>query len=343
MEISLDCQKLKYGGGMERYAIDLINGFHQLDIAPYLYSTKFDTQLTEYKYIKPIKVNLSFIPKPLRKIFYPYAFNKRINKDALSFTTIFTIADVVICGGNHIGYLRTINKKAGIIDRIKILNEKRSLSKAKLIIAHSKFMRNELIELYGLDKDKIKVVYPPVNTERFILSSLEVRDKLREKFGFSKSDIIYLFPSTGHDRKGFDILKNYFENTDLPIKLVVAGTQVASSKNITSLGFCNNMPELYQAADYTIMASKYEPFGLVGIESILSGTQIIFSDNMGCLEILKNNFGYKFSREKYEELDLVIQSSVDKALLNQHRIQNPLNCIDYDPCLMMHVKNILPK
>lgn len=34
-------------------------------------------------------------------------------------------------------------------------------------------------------------------------------------------------------------------------------------KNVVGLGFCTDMPELYRAADFTIMASLYEPFGLV--------------------------------------------------------------------------------
>ena len=54
------------------------------------------------------------------------------------------------------------------------------------------------------------------------------------------------------------------------------------------------MPELYQAADFTIMASQYEPFGLIGLESILSGTPVIFSENMGCLEVLKTNLAIHF-------------------------------------------------
>ena len=51
-------------------------------------------------------------------------------------------------------------------------------------------------------------------------------------------------------------------------------------KNVVGLGFCTDMPELYRAADFTIMASLYEPFGLVGVESVLCGTRVVLSDNM---------------------------------------------------------------
>ncbi|PRJ08128.1 Mannosylfructose-phosphate synthase [Haemophilus influenzae] len=136
-------------------------------------------------------------------------------------------------------------------------------------------------------------------------------------------------------------MKKYFEKTQLPIRLVVAGTPVEENLKISSLGFCKNMPELYQAADFTIMASQYEPFGLIGLESILSGTPVIFSENMGCLEVLKNEFGYTFSRENISTLDEAIQKSVKQASEQLHRILNPMDCIRYNPSLSHHIKAIL--
>ena len=343
-DFSIDCMKFQYGGGMERYTIDLVNGFNQIGIKPIVYSTKFDLNLVENQFIEAEKVNLTLIPKPLRQLLLSCLFNKNgkeNGKDVISMTTIYTKADIVFCGGNHSGYLNTVGKKKNISDKLKIKNEKTSLSYAKLIIAHSEMMKNELVKHYYVDKNKILVLYPPVDTKKFSQPTDNKRAELRKKFGFNDNEIIYLFPSTGHVRKGFDILKNYFEKSDLPIRLVVAGTPVRDAKNITSLGFVKNMSDLYQAADYTIMASIYEPFGLVGIESVLSGTQVIFSDNMGCLEVLKNNFGYTFSRNNNGDLDSVIRKSFEKAKLFKHRILNPLDCIDYNPALSAHITELM--
>ena len=44
-DFSIDCMKFQYGGGMERYTIDLVNGFNQIGIKPIVYSTKFDLNL----------------------------------------------------------------------------------------------------------------------------------------------------------------------------------------------------------------------------------------------------------------------------------------------------------
>ena len=339
--ISLTCQKFQYGGGMERYLIDIVNGLSQANITPKIYSAKFDTALPEYDLINPVKINLSFVPKKWRTSFLSYFSNKYKETSEVSLTTSYTLSDVVICGGNHKGYLQASKKKPSISDRFKIMGEQKSLNQSKYVIAHSALMKKELVELYHIPENKIDVIYPPINTDKFTQINEEERVKLREKLGFKKDEVIYLFPSTGHTRKGFDILKKYFEKTQLLIRLVVAGTPVEENPKISSLGFCKNMPELYQAADFTIMASQYEPFGLVGLESILSGTPVIFSENMGCLEVLQHEFGYTFSRENMNTLDDAIQKSVKQASEHQHRILNPMDCIRYNPSLSHHIKAIL--
>ena len=339
--ISLTCQKFQYGGDMERYLIDIVNGLSQANITPKIYSAKFDTVLPEYDLINPVKINLYFVPKKWRTSFLSYFSNKYKEISEVSLTTSYTLSDVVICGGNHKGYLQASKKKPSISDRFKIMGEQKSLNQSKYVIAHSALMKKELVELYHIPENKIDVIYPPIDTDRFIKINEEERVKLREKLGFKKDEVIYLFPSTGHTRKGFDILKKYFEKTQLPIRLVVAGTPVEETPKISSLGFCKNMPELYQAADFTIMASQYEPFGLVGLESILSGTPVIFSENMGCLEVLQHEFGYTFSRENMNTLDDAIQKSLKQASEHQHRILNPMDCIRYNPSLSHHIKAIL--
>lgn len=59
MKISLVCSKFRYGGGIERYLIDLVTGFHEKNILPNVYSAKFDKDILEYSFINPIEINLS--------------------------------------------------------------------------------------------------------------------------------------------------------------------------------------------------------------------------------------------------------------------------------------------
>lgn len=81
--ISLTCQKFQYGGGMERYLLDIVNGLSKTNITPKIYSAKFDTTLSEYNLINPIKINLSFVPKKCRASFLSI-FQINIKKDQKS-------------------------------------------------------------------------------------------------------------------------------------------------------------------------------------------------------------------------------------------------------------------
>lgn len=341
MITSIACFKFKQGGGIERYTLDIVKGLHLRKINPKVYSTLFDKSMNEYQYITPIHYNSRFIPKKIKLPFFSKFIEKNRKHNEVIISMAYTHANIIVCGGQHKGYLNATKKRVSLTDKLKIYHEQKALNRAKIVIAHSLLMKKELIELYSLPENKIKVIYPPVDTEKFHIIDNNTRIKLREKFGFTSNDIIYLFPSTGHKRKGFEILKNFFESTNLPIKLVVAGTPVKNTKNIISLGFRKDMPELYQIADFTIMASIYEPFGLVGIESILSGTPVIFSQNMACLEVFKNNFGFTFDRENQLSLEKAIMKSFELAKSNQHRINDPLNTLMYDPRLYTHIDKLL--
>lgn len=341
MKLSISCFKFKRGGGSERYVLDLINGFYQKGIKPTVYSTSFDKSVDEYQKIIPKKASLSFIPKKLRLPFLSKFIQKKVQADEVVFSMTHTYSDITICGGQHKGYLKSLNQQPTLLEKFKIWNEQKSFDNAKHIIAHSALMKKELMELYHIPDNKISVIYPPANTTLFTPISDEERIKLRKKFGFSQNEIIYLFPSTGHRRKGFYWLKSFFENSDLPIKLVVAGTPVKESKNIISLGFRNDMPDLYRAADFTIMASSYEPFGLVGIESILSGTPVIFADNMACTETFKDNFGFVFNLQQPEKFPDILKQSVEYIQNGKGRIASPKSTLSYCPELSTHIELLL--
>lgn len=67
------------------------------------------------------------------------------------------------------------------------------------------------------------------------------------------------------------------------------------------------MATAYNAADYTILASSYEPFGLVGVESVLCGTPTIFADTMGCTEVLSQRACRRFSHSDPESLRSILR------------------------------------
>lgn len=94
---------------------------------------------------------------------------------------------------------------------------------------------------------------------------------------------------------------------------MVAGRPLEHTfKNSLYVGFCRDMRKLYQACDYTVLASFYEPLGMVGAESVSCGTPAIMGDNIGCCEILDSRALMKFdvsSDEDFARIMTIVRSN----------------------------------
>lgn len=327
---------------MESYTFDLIRAFSSPNRHIHVYATKFDTTLPEYAQIDPQLINQKHTPKKLRPFFFTHQLQKyRQANEQLISCNPSDHADIFICGGTHLGHVHNICREPTLInkllDKLTIHRNRTNYRTAKSIMAHSALMARELTEFYGVPSEKIRVVYPPADTERFSPASPKEIAAIRARYGFKDYETVFLFPSTGHKRKGFGMLADFFTQTDLPVKLAIAGSPLPRPmKNIIELGFCKNMPELYRAADYTIMASLYEPFGLVGVESILSGTRVVLADNIGCTEVMNDQAGFFFSRANPETLADAIQKAVALKESGKHKLANPSQALTYNPSLHEH-------
>ena len=343
MNIAIATDKFQYSGGMERYVFDLVQGFLSKQITPTVLTMKSSP---EFNALCPTQTLGQF---PIAQLRYA-VFNAKVQKKLpenhkLIATSLVDNADILICGGNHLGFLQATMRKATIKDKMTIKRGISAYATAKKIVTHSKKMADELQQFYHVAQDKIITIYPPVNSENFYPLSNEERQNLRQKFGFSDNENILLFPSGDHERKGLslilDCVKNIQSQLNLPIKIAVCGTKSIQNENVINLGFVKNMPELYNAVDFSILASNYEPFGLVGIESILCGTKIIFADHCGCCEVIKNKDNLFFNRMQPETLKQRLFKADKMKLENNHKINNPQEYILYNPILSDHIDNLL--
>lgn len=337
--IAISINRFSRGGGMESYTFDLVNQITGDGHPVKIYAARFDTELAEYAKVEACLINQSRVPKKLRPFFFSHQLQKqRANNEYLIACNPSDNADLFVCGGTHLGYLKGMQQRTNLLDKLIIRRNRTNYETAKNIMAHSALMKQEITQLYGIDGRKVHVVYPPVDTKRFHNDHSQ-NEAVRQRYGFRPEETVFLFPSTGHKRKGLDMLAEFFEHTDLPVKLAVAGSPLPKPmKNVAELGFCKNMPELYRAADYTIMASLYEPFGLVGVESVLSGTKVVLSDNMACTEVMKPEAGFFFSRNDPQTLADAVEQAVMLKQQGEHKIANPLEVLSYNPELSHHVK-----
>lgn len=345
MNIAIATDKFQYSGGMERYVFDLVQGFLSKQITPTVLTMKSSPEFTA---LCPTHTLGQFPIAQLRYAVFNAKVQKRLPENhKLIATSLVDNADILICGGNHLGFLQATKRKATIKDKMTIKRGISAYATAKKIVTHSKKMADELQQFYHVAKDKIITIYPPVNSENFYPLSNEERQNLRQKFGFKDNENILLFPSGDHERKGLplilDCLKNIQSQLNIPIKIAVCGTKSMQNENVINLGFIKNMPELYNAVDFSILASNYEPFGLVGVESILCGTKIIFADNCGCCEVIKNTDNLFFNIRQPETLINSLKLADKMKQENNHKINNliPSEEILYNPELSHHIDKLL--
>lgn len=339
--MALAIHRFSRGGGLESYALSLAKQIIQDQRPLTVYASHFDGSLHESKAIQQVHIDQKKVLKKLRPFLFAAQLDKVRNRQ-LPLVAINQAdnADVLICGGTHLGYLQHMNQTANPIDWLHIRRNKTSYHTAKKIMAHSHLMQRELVELYDIDPERIEVLHPPIDTSRFH-NDFSQNAEIRARYGFGEEDTVFLFPSLGHKRKGLNLLSNFFAQSKLPIKLAVAGKPMPQPmKNVIELGYCDNMPELYRAADFTIMASLYEPFGLIGVESVLSGTRVVLSENMACREVLSDDAGFFFSRRQPETLTHAIEQAIELKKQGKHKIHDVQAALKYNPSLQYHVQRL---
>lgn len=335
---------LKPGGGFERYAAALVRGLHKRGLRPTFIARSFDERLPETGWVEPVHVRLGGVPHGWRDHVFDWrigAIKRRLGLAPLVSCNPTRHADIAVCGGTHPGYLLAMGERAGLRDRWKITLERAFYERAGIVVAHSMAMKDEIAHFYGIRGAKVQLLYPPVDKARVSPpADAAERSTLRRRFDLPEDRAVFLLASTSHKRKGLGRLTAFFANTDLPATLVVAGRPVGGSPgNVRWLGYCRDIENLYRAVDFTILASTYEPFGLVGVESVLCGTPVLLGAGIGCGEVIDADARIDFPLES--GLPDAVRAAVTQWRNDTHRLDSPARHVGYDPSVAAHVDALL--
>ena len=170
------------------------------------------------------------------------------------------------------------------------------------VIVNSNYMKRELQSLFGLPFEKINVIPNGININMF--NGVEKDYDFRRKYALDNEKII-LFMGRLVYEKGVQhlisampkILAGYHD-----AKLVIAGKGGMLDElraQVNSLGISNKVYftgymdskqvcKMYKCADVSVFPSTYEPFGIVALEAMLSGTPVVVSDIGGLNEIVEH-------------------------------------------------------
>lgn len=159
MRIGVACNKFGQSGGMEQYALRVTEALLRLGHTPVIFTMTADETLPFYKQTEVHQWTgaIRWLPNKWNvKRFNRWLLTERekVPVDFMIACCIAVSAEIATCGGNHIGYLKAMNKSVSFFDRWIINLERTMYRQATLVVAHSEAMKRELENFYGIDPQK---------------------------------------------------------------------------------------------------------------------------------------------------------------------------------------------
>ncbi len=185
---------------------------------------------------------------------------------------------------------------------------KLSVLRAKKIITISEHTKNNLINYYKINPNKIEITYLGVNDSFQPVTDSQQLVNVKNKYRISKPFILYL--GVWRDHKNLPNLIHAFEilkKGGLDAQLVLGGQpderypeinltieKSEFKEDIVCPGFVDqiDLPALYTAAEIFALPSFCEGFGLVALEALSCNTPVVASNTTSLPEILKGNAKY---------------------------------------------------
>ncbi len=201
--------------------------------------------------------------------------------------------------------------------------EKRMFQNAKKIIANSKMIKQQIINTYNVNPEKIKVIYNGIP-----LKKLCDFDDLKQEFNI-KDEKILLYVGSGFQRKG---VKEVIEMASKLVnyKLFIVGKEkkineykdYAKNLNVEAIftGVRSDVDKFYSMADVFLFPTHYEPFSNVILEAMSFKCVVFTTRQNGASEILDNQF--VMNNPKDYKMKLIEKLLDDEKILNEVKEKN---------------------
>jgi D-inositol-3-phosphate glycosyltransferase len=177
---------------------------------------------------------------------------------------------------------------------VRVIGEEQVVADAHALVASTPVEAEELVELYGADPDRVHVVEPGVDLDRFVPGD---RSEARRLLGLPADRQIVLFAGRVQALKAPDVLVSalgVLKATGRPVPLLVvlggpsgrtsavrellalaSMTGVADDVIVHPPADRDTLARWYHAADVVAMPSRSESFGLVAAEAQASGIPVV--------------------------------------------------------------------
>ena len=219
----------------------------------------------------------------------------------------------------------------------------KSVKRADQIITISESSKNELVEILKVPENKIHIVQPGIDFQKFNTKNSEVTKNVILKYSLPEDYILYL--GTLEPRKNISsIIRAYGSlrnNNKITEKLVIAGKKgwlfseifdliksldLGNEVILTDYVDESDKPAIYQNAKLFVFPSLYEGFGMPILEAMAAGIPVITSNTSAMPEVV-GDAAILVNPLSIEEI-----SEAMLELMNNDKLSNELISKGFDQC-----------
>lgn len=274
----------------------------------------------------------SIFPKSLPSWLRVMLFNFQVcltKKDKFYFSLErITCPDVYRAGDGVHKIFLTIEKKSKLnpLHIAYLYLEKRCFNNAKCIIANSNMIKNEIVSTYGIEPNKVHVIYNGIEVKKVDYD--RSFEKISSEFDIDKDTQILLYVGSGFKRKGvLEFLQIIERLKSYNIKAFIVGKdkninyyqKIAKEFDINNkvifTGPREDVSDFYTISDIFILPTHYEPFSNVILEAMNFKNVVFTTRQNGASEIL--NLEYVAESPG----DLSIIPTIEKLLLDKNKLE----------------------
>lgn len=186
-------------------------------------------------------------------------------------------------------------------------------------------VQKDLLLRKGIRADKISVIRPWIDAERYTNPVAEKRDAWKQKLKTDRYSIVFchissIIPQKSHT-VSLELVAECKRRGEAPL-LIIAGdplrgdyyesllkkiSDVELEENVFFTGWTSDLPELLSLSNFTLLPSVHEAFGMVLLEGMAAGTPIVAREGEGGAELIEE-YGTGFLYRPAEGISILAEN-----------------------------------
>jgi len=170
----------------------------------------------------------------------------------------------------------------------------------RAVICNSRMVKEEIRRHFGVDEDKLHVIYSGVDTAAFHPGlRTQHRQAVRERHGIPTDALVFLHVGSGFERKGIARLLAALARLPGAARALIVGKdkhleryqRLADHLGLAGrayfTGGLTDVKPCYGAADVFCLPTLYDPFPNAALEAMASGLPVVTSTQCGAAELIE--------------------------------------------------------